>query len=516
MSPQHTSCEIERLNLLSSAESVFNVFPRSSVLSDAGNVQNRLDLRKGSAGTFVEKDPGIQQLSKWLGKSPILDGMGLEVASLNSTPSVNAIPYHKERLAGLSYLPEQYTLMSYKKGSNFTLMVAGMVGTGKTTFINTLFRSNLINTSTEIPKATSNITLHKYELVEEGFKLRLTLVDTPGIGNLIDNNFAWYPATKFIDDQFTSYMFQSEEPDRSKIKDNRVHCCLYFLNPSGSKLKPLDIDTMRALSKRVNLIPVIGKSDTFSSEELIKFKNEVRRTMKFNSIPICDFLLDEGLSDRIESVAPFAVVGSNTYYRNGSNKYVRGRKYKWGLVEVDNRSHCDFADLRNVLMGENLLDLIFSTETHYENYREHLLAHRLKLIYEYERRCLEELPNDGIDQYFAYHKIGFKEIMDSLECYDPEVKRSELRSKEAFNQVIALQERRFKEWKMALVDKQNFFNDDIEKYHKRVLELQKAVNALEKDKITDESESPSSIEKDITTLTPIEPQSSQNSVLEFN
>ena len=33
-----------------------------------------------------------------------------------------------------------------------------------------------------------------------------------------------------------------------------------------------------------------------------------------------------------------------------SGKKVRGRLYPWGVVEVDNLSHCDFATLRNMLI----------------------------------------------------------------------------------------------------------------------------------------------------------------------
>lgn len=46
---------------------------------------------------------------------------------------------------------------------------------------------------------------------------------------------------------------------------------------------------------------------------------------------------------------PFAVVGSNTLLEvNG--KRVRGRLYPWGVVEVENKDHCDFIKLRNMLI----------------------------------------------------------------------------------------------------------------------------------------------------------------------
>lgn len=42
-------------------------------------------------------------------------------------------------------------------------------------------------------------------------------------------------------------------------------------------LKALDLLTLRELSKRVNVIPVIAKSDTTCKNELVRFKSKVGR-----------------------------------------------------------------------------------------------------------------------------------------------------------------------------------------------------------------------------------------------
>lgn len=46
---------------------------------------------------------------------------------------------------------------------------------------------------------------------------------------------------------------------------------------------------------------------------------------------------------------PFAVIGADGEY-NVNGRQVRGRKYPWGVVEVDNTKHCDFAQLRHALL----------------------------------------------------------------------------------------------------------------------------------------------------------------------
>lgn len=43
-----------------------------------------------------------------------------------------------------------------------------------------------------------------------------------------------------------------------------------------NRLKPLDIEIMKHLGSRVNLIPVIAKADTLTPQDLAKFKRNVR------------------------------------------------------------------------------------------------------------------------------------------------------------------------------------------------------------------------------------------------
>jgi len=84
------------------------------------------------------------------------------------------------------------------------------------------------------------------------------------------------PIIEFLDDQHESYMLQEQQPRRQDKIDLRVHACLYFIRPTGHTLKPLDIEVMKRLCSRVNLIPVIAKADTLSPADLAKFKSRVR------------------------------------------------------------------------------------------------------------------------------------------------------------------------------------------------------------------------------------------------
>lgn len=83
------------------------------------------------------------------------------------------------------------------------------------------------------------------------------------------------PIIEFLDDQHESYMLQEQQPRRIDKIDLRVHACLYFIRPTGHTLKPLDIEVMKRLSSRVNLIPVVAKADTLSPSDLARFKQRV-------------------------------------------------------------------------------------------------------------------------------------------------------------------------------------------------------------------------------------------------
>lgn len=48
-----------------------------------------------------------------------------------------------------------------------------------------------------------------------------------------------------------------------------------------TRLKPLDIEIMKRLGSRVNLIPVIAKADTLTPADLANFKRRVRLKFAF-------------------------------------------------------------------------------------------------------------------------------------------------------------------------------------------------------------------------------------------
>lgn len=64
--------------------------------------------------------------------------------------------------------------------------------------------------------------------------LRLTLVDTPGFGDSIDNRDCWKPIQEYLDKQFDDCISRESKVYRpAQELDRRVHACIYFIEPTG-------------------------------------------------------------------------------------------------------------------------------------------------------------------------------------------------------------------------------------------------------------------------------------------
>uniref|UniRef100_A0A8C1KCI2 Septin n=1 Tax=Cyprinus carpio TaxID=7962 RepID=A0A8C1KCI2_CYPCA len=260
-------------------------------------------------------------------------------------------------------LPNQVYRKSVKRGFEFTLMVVGESGLGKSTLINSLFLTDMY--SGEYPGPS-----HRIKKTVQVYRVKIYAVD---------NSNCWQPVIDHIDSKFEDYLNAESRVNRRQMPDSRVHCCLYFIAPSGHGLKPLDIEFMKRLHEKVNVIPLIAKADTLTPEECQQFKKQIMREILEHKIKIYEFpeMDDEEENKIVKTIKdrlPLAVVGSNTIIEVNGKK-VRGRQYPWGVAEVENGDHCDFTLLRNMLIRTHMQDLKDVTNNvHYENYRSRKLA----------------------------------------------------------------------------------------------------------------------------------------------
>ena len=155
---------------------------------------------------------------------------------------------------------------------------------------------------------------------------------------------------------------------------------LMCANPCS--LRELDIELMKRLSPRVNVIPVVGKADSLTPAELAESKKLVMEDIEHYRIPVYNFPYDieEDDEDTVEENAelrglmPFAIVGSEEVVEIGGRR-VRARQYPWGVVEVENPRHSDFLAIKSALLHSHLADLKEITHDFlYENYRTEKLS----------------------------------------------------------------------------------------------------------------------------------------------
>lgn len=288
---------------------------------------------------------------------------------------------------GFDSITAQIEKKLLKRGFQFNVICVGQTGLGKSTLINTIFASHLVESKGrfspgETTRSTTEIHPVSHIIEENGVRLRLNIVDTPGFGDLVNNDRCWDPIVKYIKDQHSAYLRKELTAQRERyIQDTRVHCCLYFIDPTGHALKPIDIVVLKKLCEIVNVVPVIAKSDSLTLEERQMFKDRIREEFAFHNIRMFPYDNEEydseevAVNQQIKSIVPFAVVGSERNI-NVNGRSVHGRQNRWGVINVEDENHCEFIYLRNFLTRTHLQDLIETTsQIHYEGFRaKQLLA----------------------------------------------------------------------------------------------------------------------------------------------
>lgn len=89
-------------------------------------------------------------------------------------------------------------------------MVVGESGLGKSTMINTLFRGSVSRQSCILnpdpPPTTVKINSVCHVIEEKSVHLKLSITDTPGFGDQINNLKSWEPILEYVNKQFEIYL----------------------------------------------------------------------------------------------------------------------------------------------------------------------------------------------------------------------------------------------------------------------------------------------------------------------
>ncbi|XP_048510068.1 septin-7 isoform X3 [Athalia rosae] len=419
--------------------------------------------------------------------------------SKESRPPPPTKPKELDGYVGFANLPNQVYRKAVKKGFDFTLMVVGESGLGKSTLINSMFLADIYSSEYPGPslrvKKTVAVETSKVLLKENGVNLTLTVVDTPGFGDAVDNSNCWVPVIEYIESKYEEFLNAESRVTRRQIADSRVHCCLYFVAPSGHGLKPLDVEFMQRLHDKVNIIPVIAKADTMTPDECAHFKKQILNEIAQHKIKIYEFPEDEEeeesklhkvLRDRV----PFAVVGANTVVEQDGKK-VRGRKYPWGVAEVENLEHCDFIALRNMVIRTHLQDLKDVTNNvHYENFRCRTLAGLG--VDGKPTRISNNLCPQGVMNSFMMVWNPLAQMEEEKRDHDNKMKKMETEMEQVFEMKVREKKQKLKDSETDLQRRHEQMRRSLEQ---QVRELEEKRRAFESEKITWEQQTGHSIEE---------------------
>ncbi|CAG5103204.1 Oidioi.mRNA.OKI2018_I69.chr1.g664.t1.cds [Oikopleura dioica] len=193
---------------------------------------------------------------------------------------------------GLATIPAQAYRKALKSGFRFNLMAIGEPSLGKTSTVNTIFKSEIYNeqfvSSTQRIANSDSLIVQEFDLKlkENGVPLILRVIDCPGYGAFIDNSNQVPTIVSYLDGRHRRQFDQEMDIDRDieKNDDELVHCCLFFFSPNCRTVKELDLECLKAIHNKVNVIPIIAKADSLTLDERHELRKEILRVFEKNKI----------------------------------------------------------------------------------------------------------------------------------------------------------------------------------------------------------------------------------------
>lgn len=285
-----------------------------------------------------------------------------------------------------------------KKLINFSVMLVGESGLGRSTLINSLCGGNSIvpTSSTAAHDAFSKKLTLRHENVElednDGHKISLNIIDTPNFANAIDCDEDFRVVVDFIRHQYDEVLLEESRVKRNpRFKDGRIHVLIYLINATGHGLSEIDVKFLQHVSNLVNVIPVIAKADSMTPKELKVNKELILEDLvnyninyyKFNEYEYEEDYIDDEIiayNKYLNLLIPFAIIGANKYQDGDDDDddilKLRVLNNAWAKpINVELPEFNDFTILKNVLLITHLNE--FKELTHemiYENYRTEALS----------------------------------------------------------------------------------------------------------------------------------------------
>lgn len=275
-----------------------------------------------------------------------------------------------------------------RDGLPLNIMTVGPPGVGKTTLLNALFGKRLV-----IPKSKINmedpfnpkVTLDSktFNIIIGDVKVKLTIHESRNYGEAICFKDSHLPLVRFIESQFVDFYKQESAIDRRNIQDNMVHCLFFFISAFEHGLTALDIEFLKAVHKKVHIVPIIAWSEILTASERSAMKQKIREVLEKHDIQVYhidDPHIDEpDLTKRaikeIRDCYPFAIASIDL----NPDCSLAIRQLKFCKVDSMNPEHSDYQHLRN-FFDLKWNSVGYSTrENFYEEFRTKMLQRQQPL-----------------------------------------------------------------------------------------------------------------------------------------
>merc|ERR1711871_281585 len=246
--------------------------PVCEEINSRGGIQNRIDYDALASGLNDNANVHISRASSCVvsDTDSTLKSMGKEISLVGTIRSKVE-------------LKNGYT-NKFIKDLRLNILVAGAQGLGKSTLLRALVFGickyynkeqqweTWVEKNKKVKKTNKTGEIARLEFpwdTETDRKLIVTVIDSIGFGDTMDENKSFLPIQNFIVQKFSEWRkikASGEYDEKEALRDPRVHCCLYFLQPS--RVRKCDKINMSKLENYVPIVPIIAKTDSLTIPEL--------------------------------------------------------------------------------------------------------------------------------------------------------------------------------------------------------------------------------------------------------
>ncbi|KAA1106355.1 hypothetical protein PGT21_033787 [Puccinia graminis f. sp. tritici] len=333
--------------------------PPPKTESSSGNRFSRLNQQTTNPNMISPSSPDLTGYTSNPEESKSYQSFSYSPSQQARSPSVTSPG------GGLSH-SARAGLRKNRQIQTFNLIVLGAKSTGKSTFVHTLIGSltpslptqddppaiSVTSTSSLSERLTSIVTL-------SGEKVMFNVIDTPGLDIQSNDEFRadlqMNETLRYIESKFDDSLQIERQVHRNptRLGDGHVHVSIYFIDPStitqrgapigsadnhldltatkptnGQELhmSAIDLRQLKRLSRRCNIMPVIGRADELTEAQLINIKNVVQTDMKSYGIDLGLFAVSEPESDQEDTSSDHPEVTTASSNSCKSNEDDEARK----------------------------------------------------------------------------------------------------------------------------------------------------------------------------------------------